>query len=464
MIRFIFVLTAALLLATTALAGPAGWDQAGGAVREQADTVRQDTRKLRDELALEKKDVQGEVKKLRARVKAAENELEQLKQRFDALRHTENTARSELAAQEKDLALIENAALDAARDAERIFLASPSAALVPARLDAARAMLDGDGLPAFEQIRALGDGLLEEAADTGLVRVVRGSFLGAAGTEVEGDILLAGGNCAYYRNGGSTGGLTLVEGARLSASNAVFDSAMADAVDAAFADGSAPPLDLSEGKYFDAPPASASIWQRIGQGGFLVWPILAVGLAGLLIGLERMVVLARVRGAAQAEPEALAPLIALGRRDECLRLCNASGDSPACRVLAAGIDHASATREVLENVFHDAILKEIPRLERFLPTLAVLGAVAPLLGLLGTVTGMINTFDIMSLFGNTDAKLMSGGISEALITTQLGLAVAIPILLLHHFLERRVDAIVGDMEEKSVAFAVALMQAGGARP
>jgi biopolymer transport protein ExbB len=77
---------------------------------------------------------------------------------------------------------------------------------------------------------------------------------------------------------------------------------------------------------------------------------------------------------------------------------------------------------------------------------------------------MINTFDIMSLFGNTDAKLMSGGISEALITTQLGLAVAIPILLLHHFLERRVDAIVGDMEEKSVAFAVALMQEGGERP
>ena len=85
---------------------------------------------------------------------------------------------------------------------------------------------------------------------------------------------------------------------------------------------------------------------------------------------------------------------------------------------------------------------------------------APLLGLLGTVTGMINTFQIITLYGAGDARMMSGGISEALITTQLGLAVAVPIMILHHILERRVDKILGDMEEKGASFAVALMKKG----
>jgi biopolymer transport protein ExbB len=82
--------------------------------------------------------------------------------------------------------------------------------------------------------------------------------------------------------------------------------------------------------------------------------------------------------------------------------------------------------------------------------LAVLGAVAPLLGLLGTVTGMIETFRIITVHGTGDPKLMSGGISEALVTTELGLAVAIPVMLLHTVLSRRVDHVIGDMEKQAV--------------
>ncbi|MFP4225112.1 MAG: MotA/TolQ/ExbB proton channel family protein, partial [Desulfobacterales bacterium] len=106
------------------------------------------------------------------------------------------------------------------------------------------------------------------------------------------------------------------------------------------------------------------------------------------------------------------------------------------------------------------VLRQVPRLERFIATLSILAAVAPLLGLLGTVTGMINTFQVITLFGTGDPKLMSGGISEALVTTQLGLAVAIPIMLLHHFLERRVDKILGDIEEKGNKVTVELLKKG----
>jgi biopolymer transport protein ExbB len=109
-----------------------------------------------------------------------------------------------------------------------------------------------------------------------------------------------------------------------------------------------------------------------------------------------------------------------------------------------------ADRETQESVLQEAILNQLPKVERGMAVLAVLGAVAPLLGLLGTVTGMIDTFRVITIYGTGDPKLMSGGISEALVTTELGLAVAIPIMLLHTFLNRRVSHIIGEMEEKSV--------------
>jgi biopolymer transport protein ExbB len=119
-------------------------------------------------------------------------------------------------------------------------------------------------------------------------------------------------------------------------------------------------------------------------------------------------------------------------------------------VIRAGLGARDEDRETLESTLQESILHELPRIQRGIAILAVLGAVAPLLGLLGTVTGMIDTFRVITMFGTSDPKLMSGGISEALITTELGLAVAIPIMLLHTWLSRRTDHLIGDMEEKAV--------------
>jgi len=102
------------------------------------------------------------------------------------------------------------------------------------------------------------------------------------------------------------------------------------------------------------------------------------------------------------------------------------------------------------------VLTTIPVLRRYLGALAVFGAVAPLLGLLGTVTGMIHTFQLVTIFGTGDAKMLSGGISEALVTTETGLAIAIPVLLVHAFLARRVDNMAGRLEHSVVEFVDAL--------
>jgi biopolymer transport protein ExbB len=101
---------------------------------------------------------------------------------------------------------------------------------------------------------------------------------------------------------------------------------------------------------------------------------------------------------------------------------------------------------------HERALATIPTLDRHLGMLAVLGGVAPLLGLLGTVTGMIHTFELVTIFGTGDAKLLSGGITEALVTTETGLIIAVPVLLVHAYLSRRVRGIVTSLEQTVVGF------------
>lgn len=120
------------------------------------------------------------------------------------------------------------------------------------------------------------------------------------------------------------------------------------------------------------------------------------------------------------------------------------------KVVAAGIENCAAGTEKIEEAMHSKALAEIGRLEKFLPSIAVLATVSPLLGLLGTVTGMITTFNTIAAYGSSDPRLLSGGISEALITTEAGLIIAIPVMLVHSLLSSRVDRIIEEMEKAIV--------------
>jgi len=124
---------------------------------------------------------------------------------------------------------------------------------------------------------------------------------------------------------------------------------------------------------------------------------------------------------------------------------------PIGSVMAAAVRHRRASREHLEEILHEHVLGVVPRLERSLGMLAVFGGIAPLLGLLGTVTGMIHTFQLVQVFGTGNSRTLSGGISEALVTTQVGLIIAIPVLLAHAFLARRARALLGELEQSAVS-------------
>ena len=175
--------------------------------------------------------------------------------------------------------------------------------------------------------------------------------------------------------------------------------------------------------------------ERIQQGGWIGFIILFIGAVGLLIALQRFISLLMTgRAVAKQQKETVADT-----------------SNPLGRILSVHSKGISEDIETLSLKLDEAILREIPKIERGLITLAILAAIAPMLGLLGTVSGMIETFQSITLFGTGDPKLMSGGISQALVTTELGLAVAIPILLIHSMLSGKSNRLVQVLDEESAA-------------
>ncbi|TPH14236.1 MotA/TolQ/ExbB proton channel family protein [Litorilituus lipolyticus] len=173
--------------------------------------------------------------------------------------------------------------------------------------------------------------------------------------------------------------------------------------------------------------------ERIDQGGPIGYIILGIGLIGLLIALERLI-----------------NLVIVGRKvNRQLKTDVASSDNPLGRVMQVKDKHPNLDTESLELKLSESILRELPKLSSKLTLIKIISVVAPLIGLLGTVTGMINTFQAITLFGTGDPKLMAGGISQALVTTVLGLVVAIPMVFIFAYLNGRSKGIINILQQES---------------
>jgi biopolymer transport protein ExbB len=201
---------------------------------------------------------------------------------------------------------------------------------------------------------------------------------------------------------------------------------MAKALESAESGMHAMALDPSKGAILSLMVQSPDLSERLKQGGGIGYLILVLGAVGVLIVIQRAFALLLARRAidAQADLAEADEKNALGRLQ---LIANEIGDK--------NLDTVSLRLD-------EQLGEESSLLYRGLATVAVLAAVAPLLGLLGTVTGMIETFQSITLFGTGDPKLMSGGISQALVTTQLGLSVAIPLVLFHSLLVGRANRLV----------------------
>ena len=202
-------------------------------------------------------------------------------------------------------------------------------------------------------------------------------------------------------------------------------------------------IDPSRGVVLQRLALNPSLFERIQQGGIIGYVIIALGIAGLLLACIRWldIELLRIKIKQQLKnPETI------------------NKNNPLGRILAVYHDNPKDQVDSLEVKLQEAVLQEVPRLDKGLGTLKLLAAVAPLLGLLGTVVGMINTFQTITLVGSTDPKLMAGGISQALITTVLGLTMTVPLLFSHSFVSSRVRMLMVLLSQQSLGIIAQAME------
>ena len=192
-------------------------------------------------------------------------------------------------------------------------------------------------------------------------------------------------------------------------------------------------LDVTRGGILGLLVETPTIAEKVDQGGIVGYSILALGAVGLLIAIWRFMGLSSDSRRVSAQ----------------LKRDSANTDNPLGRVLAAYESNRNADTETIELKLSEAALKEMPGLTKGLLFIKVISVVAPLMGLLGTVTGMIKTFQVITLYGAGDPKMMAGGISQALVTTVLGLVVAIPMVLLHTIVSGQSRKIVNILQSQS---------------
>lgn len=190
-------------------------------------------------------------------------------------------------------------------------------------------------------------------------------------------------------------------------------------------------------------------------GGWLMVPILLCSVLVIAITIERFWTLNPEKIAPRNQLSQVWSLIQNNQLDS-EKLKEIRKASPLGRILVAGLTNSRHGREVMKDSIEEAASQVIHELERFLTPLGVIANISPLLGLLGTVFGMIQVFNSIMLQGTGNASLLAGGISQALITTAAGLSVAIPAMVSHRYFQRRMDTIVVTMEQEAVKLVDAL--------
>jgi biopolymer transport protein ExbB len=296
-------------------------------------------------------------------------------------------------------------------------------------------------LPSLEELEELWILAMDEMVESGKIVTFPGKIVTAAGNEIEQNVTRIGVFNAvsagrFLRNLPETG--KLIEPGRQPGQRFLD---MAQNIETNSSGIHAFPIDPTRGAMLALLVQVPDLKNRIEQGGLVGYVIIFIGLIGVLISLERLIL-----------------LVTTGRKVKKQLKSKKPDDNPLGRIMQVYVKNPDVDTETLGLKLDEAILKEMPKIQRGLGALALLAAVSPLLGLLGTVTGIIETFQSITLYGTGDPRVMSGGISQALVTTVMGLLVAIPLLLSHSFLSSKSNALIHILDEKSIAFVALLAE------
>lgn len=212
------------------------------------------------------------------------------------------------------------------------------------------------------------------------------------------------------------------------------------------------PVDVAGGKAMELREHDSGLMAHLKQGRFVMIPLLVLAGVCAVFAVYKFSQLSRVTNrVAETRINEILAAVSQDEIDRALTLCGRLR-RPLRDVLREGIQCRGSSKEHIEELMYEKLMAQTPSLERFLAPLAVCASAAPLLGLLGTVTGMIHTFRLITVFGTGDAQTLSSGISEALVTTETGLIIAIPALLIHAYLSRRVRRSIALTQQAATMF------------
>jgi biopolymer transport protein ExbB len=280
-----------------------------------------------------------------------------------------------------------------------------------------------------------------------------GSVVDPEGTVNQGTFVLAGPSAIFRAMDGSTAGTAEQKLGSLEPSLTPFQSPeLRQVANDYIADGvGGMPFDPTMGNAHRIAQTEETIQEHIMKGGPVMYPILGLGALAMLVALYKWVVMLFVWLPSQRKVRAILKAIGAG---EFTAAANLAGKirGPMGKMLQSGTAVLGLPRDVVEESMFEVMQHTQLRMQSLLPFIAICASAAPLLGLLGTVTGIMNTFTMIEIYGTGDVKTLSGGISEALITTEFGLIVSIPSLLLYAYLSSKARKVVNRMESTGVSF------------
>jgi len=391
---------------------------------------------------------------LKNQVEALEGENRQLMDNFEAVVGEKKELEGRLGEVDAVIRELIGFIRTNAKDLGSLLDESFQGAFDPHQGDRLKLLADKATFPGMDDIKYMVDLFFKEVQHSGEVRVETGTLINRSGEEISGNILVVGNFTAAYKASREVGFLNYSsQDRRLFALSKLPPYRIKKKIKQYMAGISEDvPIDVSRGGALTQLTRRLSLFEQIPKGGPIVWPIIGILVLALMIITERLIFLAKKNMDTEHFMNTVNGLVLHDNWEGCRSLCDQYKEKPLSHVILAGANFKDMEREDMESAIQETILREIPPLERFLSTLGMLAAISPLLGLLGTVTGMINTFHVITYYGTGDPRMMSGGISEALVTTMLGLMVAIPIMFSHTLLTRRVENMIGELEEKAVSF------------
>ncbi|MFM5720236.1 MotA/TolQ/ExbB proton channel family protein [Aeromonas caviae] len=421
-------LALALSLGTTAAVAEEAWQQQEQA-REQ---------KAQQDLA----SVSRELSSARAKLAEAQRLSKELASQFAANEKQLVELNTQWEQASGDMNEIFAVTRQGASDAVKLLSESAVEGQYPDRLAPLKTMAQDKQVPDRAALALLPATLLQEIRESGRVAQFNGKVLDAQGVASEQTLTRIGsfallGDAGFLQPGAE--GLSPVLGLPGSVLSAVTAYQGQE--------GEALPLDPSHGVLLDMLAQAPTFWQQVQQGGQVGAIIVLLAAIGLGIAGVRLWSLSRE----------------LGRVRRQLKSGEYHADNALGRVLTVADKHPELSMETLELRLDEAILQETPRLERGIGMVKVIAAIAPMLGLLGTVTGMIGTFQAITQFGTGDPKIMAGGISMALVTTVQGLVAAIPLILAHSLLQSRFTELSNVLEQQVAGILAERAESNGDR-